>query len=203
MPTYQGLDLLTIRPNRGSAWETTVERPADTFASPQGNVVTSTTTAPSTEGRTLVWGCITRAERAAVETFLASRVGQLVACWIPDPQWQFPILAQDGTQVLLNPGSSGESLEARITADEAWQHWMGRVTSSTDYTARQFTTVTDNGDGTYLWHVLSGSGPLAANDPTAVYSRLYRCRMASDAYRVTYLTGNVTEIAADFVEVAA
>ena len=91
-----------------------------------------------------------------------------------------------------------------VTDNEPWRHWIARLASTTDYGIRYFGgSITDNGDGTCSWDGAQAAGALAPNASGTVYSRLYRVRMASDAYRVTYLTGKVTEIAAEFVEVWA
>jgi hypothetical protein len=200
VPTYQGLELCTIRPNRSTVWETQVNRPVYGFETPVGNVVT-TTIAEAREQRTIVWGCTTRAERAAVETFLATLGGQRVACWMPDPQWQFPVIANAIGSLTIRTGGSTAALCELVLNNEAWTHWLGRVPN--DYQIATVTVATDNGDGTCTWgySATGAGGSLSPTNLATVWSRLYRVRMASDAYRVTYLTGKVTEIAAEFVEV--
>lgn len=205
MPTYAGLDLCPIAPNLVATWTSSVTRPVEAFATEHATVVTATTTATGRETRTLEWGTVTRADLVALEAFLAARKGQLVACWMPDPQWQLPVTGSSAFGITVAPGAAGQLLADRILADPAWRYWIGRQVGSSDYAIRQTASVvTDNGDGTWDWPASVGAGSLGPFVSTNVrYSRLYRCRLASDAYRVLYRTGNIATVTADVVEVTA
>lgn len=206
MTTYDGFDLLTIMPNVRTVKDSTVARPVVIADNPQGNVLTQTTDAPPGGTHQLDWHCITRAERIAVEAFLAARLGQSQACWIPTYQ-------SDVELVAVNGFAEWDVRESEISeypdTELAYRRWMVLSPLGVTYRASYWNSAADNGDGTWHWSAAPGtassvatmSGTMLSSQGARV-SRLMLCRMTTDSYRVTYHTGDKTTVSAEFVEVA-
>lgn len=211
MTTYGGYDLLMIAPNAVSAWTSTRSRDTEGTANANGNVIVTTTAAPSVTGeRQLTWNCVTRAELVALETFLGNRKGRFAACWIPTYQRDIEVVNVVpfyGTVVRPTPASD---LLATIPA---WRYWFSRTTRGALYATHYWDISTDPLDGTNVWTTSPGAGPTNVSnvvDPFSVttangymHSRLLLCRLTDDHYTVDYLTGSVTTVTATFVEVPA
>lgn len=209
MTTYAGLDLLMIAPNAVSQWGTSATRDTLAAANPQGNVVVTTTDAIARGTRTLDWTCETRADLTALTTFLDTRRGELVACWIPT--YQTDLVVQSivpfyGTVVTASVFS------ALMVSTLSYRYWFARTTRGASYSTSYWDTSTDPLDGTHVWTTSPGAGPTNVTnvgDPLSIttpngfmWSRLLKCRMTSDSYRVRHL-GKASTVSAEFVEVAA
>jgi hypothetical protein len=206
MATYDGLDLLTIMPNVRTAKASTVARPVVAAENPAGNVLTQTTDAPPGGTWQLDWHCVTRAERVAVETFLAARLGQSQACWVPTYQQDVALVAVNGFGEWDVTASAITSLPA---TEFAYRRWIVLSPQGLTYRAVYWDSASDNGDGTWHWSVSPGNGNVVAtmagtllSSQGARVSRLMRCRLTSDSYHVTYHTGDKTTVSAEVVEVA-
>lgn len=200
MTTFNGLAVLEIAPNYVVTWDSAEGLTVRQVDNAQGNVLTATTTAPPTRGFALQWGCGTRSARDAVEAFLAARYGQGVQCWIPTYTRDVEVLSASA----LNWVVPDNALSDLVTRPR-WSKWMSRSPGGATYRIYDFSSVTDLGDGTMRWNGTTGVGTGSTGLTSAqggVFSRLMCCRMASDRYRVTYLTGHATVIRADFEEVA-
>lgn len=203
MTTYQGLDLLTIPPNVRTVRDATVSRAVVATSNAPGNVLTATTDAAALETVQLDWHCITRADRIAVETFLAARLGQTVACWVPSYQRDITVVAQAGPDVTVRYGDT--DLDALIALGGRYAYWVELAPGFTGTSPMHVESTTDNGDGTHTWtHSGSPSGVYGLTSAQgSIFCRLLQCRMARDDYTVTYHTGDKVTVSADFVEVGA
>lgn len=208
MTTFDNLDLLTIMPNVRSVKSSTVARPVVASANPQGNVLTATTDAPPGGTWQLDWHCITRAERVAVETFLAARLGQSQACWVPTYQHDVELLSVTGSGEWIVRESAITSYPA---TEFAYRRWAVLSPRGATYRCIYFNQATDNGDGTWEWSTSPGAGPTGVATMTGTLltsqgaraSRLMMCRLTSDEYRVTYHTGDKATVSAEVIEVSA
>lgn len=205
MTTYLGTDLLMIRPNGpDDAWtaeHTRVVRQAETD---EGNVLTATTSAPPGQAFSLEWRCATRADLLAIRAVLDARSGRLVPIWIPTYQRDIDVLAVDTFWIKV-PTASGGATFGALMGNAAWQYWFQWPPDPTLYRIRQFTSSTDNGDGTTKWNGTAQAGTDSALVTSAngrIWSRLRYCRMAEDSYREIY-HGQAVVVTASFVEVAA
>lgn len=209
MTIFAGIELLTIAPNSVTQWGSSTSRPTRSAVNPQGNVVVTTTQAIARGSRSLEWTCLTRADLLALTAFLDNRRGQLTHCWIPSYQPDVEVLEIRpffGTIVTATPFS------AMLVAMPAWRYWFARNFGGALYETRYVDLSEDLLDGTHVWRGSFGAGPgdvgtivdqfsvTSANG--FMWSRLHRCRMASDSYRVRYL-GKQAVVTADFTEVVA
>ena len=200
MTTLNGYDVLEIAPNFVATWDSAEGLTVRQVDNAQGNVLTSTTSAPPTRGFTLEWACATRSARAGIETFLAARYGQGVQCWIPTYARDVEVRSSSA----LNWVVPDDALSDLVTTAR-WSKWMSRSAGGSTYRIYEFSSVTDLGDGTMRWNGVTavGTGSMSLTSAQGgVFSRLMRCRMAGDRYRVTYHHGHATVIQADFEEVA-
>jgi hypothetical protein len=199
--TYSGIDVLEIAPNHVTTWDSAEGLVVRSVDNAQGNVLTTTTSAPPSRGFSLEWACDTRAARAAVEAFLAARYGRGVQCWIPTYARDVEVSSSSA----LNWVVSDATLTALVAVNPRWQSWMSRSPGGATYRIYDFSSVTDLGGGALRWNGTTsvGTGSMSLTSALGgVFSRLMRCRMAGDRYRVTYLHGHATVVTADFEEVA-
>ena len=204
MPTtVSGVDLLEIPPTAGWPRPSSVERPADTIATPPGIVLETTTAAASTT-HTLEWGCATRADLVALEAVLDARKGRRVPLWIPTYQRDVEVSYASVTGWIVAKRADGADLGSLVASLPSWQWWFSSPSGGATWRVWHFTSVTDNLDGTETWNgsTPTGAAPLLTTADLAVFSRLVYCRMASDRYTVRYL-GQASVVTAEFVEVAA
>lgn len=204
MTTYLGTDLLLIRPNSLTAFPSDASRPLRQAANDVGNVLTETTTAPAATTHELEWICETRAQRTAIRAVLDARLGTTVPLWIPTYRRDIDVLAVDTFWIKVPTAAGGASIGALLSANPGWQHWFQWPPTSA-YRIRQFTSATDNGDGTTKWNGTAQTGTDSDTVTSAngrIFSRLMFCRLADESYRVRVL-GTASVVSAAFLEVPA
>lgn len=205
MTTYLGTDLLLIRPNSLTTFPSDASRPLHHEANEIGNVLTVTTTAPAATTHALEWVCETRARLTALRAVLDARLGQTIPLWVPTYLRDIDVLAVDTFGYTVPTARGGASIGALLSTNAGWQYWFQQSPGGTAYRIRQFTSSTDNLDGTTTWYGTNQTGTdsdTATSATNRVFSRLLFCRMASDSYRVRVL-GAASVVSASFIEVPA
>jgi hypothetical protein len=203
---FANVDLLTIPPNRVLVRGVEVARAVEGMTSPTGNVVRTTTDAPSSSAFTHEWVCETRADLNTLTDFLDTRVGRLVHCWIPTYQRDLIVSAVLFGEVWQVPQGSGlRDIVDLVTNHAGWGFWFSQSPTG-GYRATDRRLATDIGGG-YATLGYGGIGTVGAGNPAlttadgGLFSRLMFCRMAEDTYRVQYVA-KASIVTASFVEVA-
>lgn len=191
---YRGYDVFDIIPDRNDDTELW-SRSFEIIGSPAGKFSLDDRGGTPVIGRTWTYIATSRAEIAAVRTFLDSRIGKKVAFWIPTYLEDFTLTANaSGTTATVEE----VGYVARYVTDVARQH-VAFISTAGVITPRKVNSAVNNGNGTETL-TLDSALPGTFTPALTLLSFLVFARLDSDEYTVTWHTHNAAEFSLRILE---
>jgi hypothetical protein len=204
---YQDRDVLSWIPDgidgRSADWRTRQER----VSVPSGGFAITAPALHPVDGQKAIYRCFSRADHAAIWTWLSAQLGRYAAFWCPSFQRDLDILDSSGlgTWIIRAVGFA-----ARFALDPSQKYLYGFNQSGANGVAVLVLTAIDNGDGTetltYSTDIRliasNGSAPSVATSVQAA-SLLRFARLDSDSITETWVTPSIVDVAVSFASITA